>query len=140
MKTMGIRTIFKYFAGGASAIRAIAKNRSSVWAGLLFVVSVGIAREYDGEYLLAEPWHLLAPIGASLVTSLILFVILETSFNLPSETKPSRKSIWRDYRSFLGLYWLTAPMAWLYAIPVERIDDAPGSVRANLALLAIVSL
>jgi hypothetical protein len=43
------------------------------------------------------------------------------------------------YRSFLGLYWLTAPLAWLYAIPVERFLSVGNAVAVNLWLLGIVS-
>lgn len=137
---MGIRTVLRYLVGSASAIGDIARNRNAVWVGLVFVISAGFAREYDGEYLLAEPWHLLAPIGASLVTSLILFTMLETSFSTSAGAKSHDPPPLRGYRSFLGLYWMTAPLAWLYAVPVERMLDASGSVRANLALLGIVSL
>jgi hypothetical protein len=35
---------------------------------------------------------------------------------------------------------MTAPLAWLYAIPVERFLDPAQATRANFALLAIVSL
>jgi hypothetical protein len=40
----------------------------------------------------------------------------------------------------MGLFWMTAPIAWLYAIPVERMFDSYRATQANIALLAIVSL
>ena len=51
-----------------------------------------------------------------------------------------RGDFWPKYREFLGLYWLTAPLAWLYAVPVERFAGAADAVRANLWLLGIVSV
>jgi hypothetical protein len=44
------------------------------------------------------------------------------------------------YRSFLGLFWMTAPLAWLYAIPYERFLSPVGAMRANLWTLAFVAL
>lgn len=35
---------------------------------------------------------------------------------------------------------MTAPLAWLYAIPIERLFSPAGAVRGNLMFLAIVSL
>jgi hypothetical protein len=35
---------------------------------------------------------------------------------------------------------MTAPLAWLYAIPYERFMTAAGAMKANLATLALVAL
>src|SRR6478609_360522 len=103
--TMGIGTLFRYLIGDREAILAIAGSRHSLWVGLLFVLSAGLAREYDGEDLLHEPWHVFLPLGASLVSSLLLFT-LAFGFAL------SKGEPWRDtprrYLSFLGLFWMTA--------------------------------
>jgi hypothetical protein len=107
-----------------------------VWLGLLFVLSAGFAREYDGEDLLHEPWHLGIPLVASLGTSILLYCLLPTRGN--GELAPEF-SFWRGYRSFLSLYWMTAPLAWFYAIPVERFLSAGEATRANLWLLGIVA-
>src|SRR5262249_10892210 len=40
---------------------------------------------------------------------------------------------------FLTLFWLTAPLAWLYAIPYERFLSPGGATRANLMTLALVA-
>ena len=45
----------------------------------------------------------------------------------------------RTYLRFLGIYWCTAPLAWLYAIPVEMFMSPLSATQSNLALLAIVS-
>lgn len=134
---MTLKTLAKcLFLLDRQAIHEIAGCRQAVWLGLVFVLSAGFAREYDGEDLLAEPWHLALPLVASLATSFVLFAFvwsLDRGWN--REEQPFKEA----YRSFLGLYWMTAPLAWLYAIPVERFLSPAEAVRANLWLLAIVA-
>jgi len=133
--TMG--TLFRYlFLLDRQAIHDIAACRKAVWIGLLFVLSAGFAREYDGEDLLAEPWHLFLPLGASLVTSVLLFGVV---WAIDAGWKRNVISFGRDYRRFLSLFWMTAPLAWLYAIPVERLFSPARAVEANLWLLGIVA-
>jgi len=60
---MGIGTLLRYLIGDRKAILAIAGSRHSLWIGFLFVLSAGLAREYDGEDLLHEPWHALIPLA-----------------------------------------------------------------------------
>jgi len=45
-----------------------------------------------------------------------------------------------QWATFMTLFWMTAPIAWLYAIPVERFLDSYHAALANIALLGIVSL
>lgn len=130
-----VRTWLKFLTGDREAILRIARDRGAIWIGLLFVLSAGFAREYDGEDLLREPWHVLIPIAASIVISLMIFV----PFWFRIEA-PQRPPLAAAYRAFLTLFWMTAPMAWLYAIPYERLLSAPGSVRANMWTLAFVAV
>lgn len=130
-------TVVGFLVGLENAINSLLHSRSTVWIGLLFVISAGFAREYDGESLLHEPWHLLIPWGASLVSSLVLFSLLAATCRLG---RSFTGSFWTGYRHFLGLYWMTAPLAWLYAIPIERVFSPARAVQFNLILLAIVSL
>jgi hypothetical protein len=44
------------------------------------------------------------------------------------------------YRTLLTFYWWTAPLAWLYAIPVEQFLSEGDATVANLGLLAAVSV
>ncbi|HQU43390.1 MAG TPA: hypothetical protein PK867_11305 [Pirellulales bacterium] len=46
----------------------------------------------------------------------------------------------RTYLRFLGLYWMTAPLAWLYAVPVENFMTPLQATVTNLALLGLVSV
>jgi hypothetical protein len=137
---MRISTLLRYWVGDRQAIVELSNCRSAVTLGFVFVLSAGFAREYDGEDLLHEPWHVLLPLGASLLTSFLLFVLFEAVFPNHEAPRDDSATFRSRYLAFLGLYWLTAPLAWLYAIPVERFLDAPGAVRVNLGLLGVVSL
>ena len=130
-------TIVQYLVGSRSAIERIAACRQAPWLGLIFVFSAALAREYDGQDLLHEPWHLALPLVASLATSFLLYLLLRV---VGLCRGAGWKPFFAGYWSFLGLYWMTAPLALLYAIPVERFFDAADATRANLALLGIVSL
>ena len=129
-------TILRFLFGSRDAIERIAACRQAPWIGLLLVFSAALAREYDGQDLLHEPWHLLLPLAASLATSFVLYLLLRV---MGSIRNAGLERGWSGYWSFLGLYWMTAPLAWLYAIPVERLLDAGDATRANLWLLAIVA-
>jgi hypothetical protein len=133
---MGIGTLLRYLIGDRTAIQEIAASRRALWVGLLFVVSAGLAREYDGEDLLHEPWHALIPVAASLVSSFILFVLC---FAKVMASDPARPPFFSAYRSFLTLFWMTAPLAWLYAIPYERFLSPYDAMRANLLSLGLVA-
>ena len=126
----------KYLVGNREAILAFASSRQTLWLGLLFVLSAGLAREYDAADLLYEPWHALLPLPASLATSLILYTVLYVK---PAYLRAA-PSFLAGYRQFLSLYWLTAPLACLYAIPYERFLSAESAVAANLTTLGFVAV
>jgi hypothetical protein len=123
---MGIRTLLRYLIGDRQAILDLAASRWTLLVGFVFVLSAALAREYDGKDLLDEPWHLLLPLGASLVASALLFAVAGSPL--------------RRYPAFLGLFWMTAPLAWLYAVPYERFLSPADALRANLLTLAVVSV
>ena len=129
-------TIVTFLFGSRQSVLRIAQSASAVWIGGLFVLSAGFAREYDGEDLAAEPWHLLIPFAASVLTSFLLFLCVDVAAR---SRGAGTYDFLRMYGRFLGLYWMTAPLAWLYALPVERWGSAVQSVEWNLWLLAIVS-
>jgi len=134
---MTVSDVVAYLFGKRSAIERIATCPQAVLLGLAFVISAGFAREYDGEDLLHEPWHLALPLAASLTTSLVLYCLLHGA---ASQHASSRVAFLPTYRRFLALYWMTAPLAWIYAIPVERMTDPGQATRFNLGFLALVSL
>lgn len=133
---MRIRTLFLYLTGDRRAILELAADRSALWIGLAFVLSAGFAREYDGADLLREPWHLVIPVGASLVAASLLFLVVCGRLFLRREPRPPFLA---TYRSFLTLFWLTAPLAWLYAVPYERFLEPGDATRWNLFTLAVVA-
>lgn len=134
---MTIKTLLQYLFGYREGIQGIATCRQALPLGAIFVFSAGFAREYDGEYLLAEPWYLLIPLVASLVTSFLLWWLVACI--APSRSLPEFP-LWKTYRAFLGLYWMTAPLAWLYAIPYERWLSPADALRMNLWTLGAVAL
>lgn len=138
---MNASTLPKYLLGSREAILRVAASPQSLGVGALLVLSAGLAREYDGEDLLHEPWHALRPLGVSLVSGTLLFLIVHGAALLRrrrSEGTPP--GFGRAYRSFLGLFWMTAPMAWLYALPFERFMSPVDAIAANLWMLALVSV
>jgi hypothetical protein len=131
---MGIRTLIRYLLGKLEAILQLAGNPWTLVIGLVFVLSAGFAREYDGEDLLHEPWHLLLPLAASLGSSFLLFSL--AYLGPRAENTPP---FFTAYRSFLVLFWMTAPLAWLYAIPYERFLSPAEAMQANLWTLGVVA-
>lgn len=130
-------TIGRFLIGDRKAIQQVANCPHAVRVGFVFVISAGFAREYDGESLLHEPWHLLLPLGASLVTSFVLFLMVSlVAWRRGVNTIRVRET----YPMFLGLFWMTAPLAWLYAIPVEQFMSPGNATAANLWFLGIVAL
>jgi hypothetical protein len=133
---MGIGTLLGFLIGNRTAILTIAAHPRAWMVGLVFVFSAGFAREYDGEDLLHEPWHLALPLVASLLASFLLYGIL---YGFSTAWRKDGPTFLQGYRSFLGLFWMTAPLAWLYAIPYERFLGPLEATQANLTTLAIVA-
>ncbi len=135
---MSIRTWFRFLIGDRQAILDIAADRQAVLVGGVFVLSAGIAREYDQEDLLHEPWYLLIPFAVSLVASFLLFCV---SFGiLKAKSAKPAPSFGAAYLMFLGLFWMTGPIAWLYVIPYERFLTPFQATSANLWTLGLVAL
>jgi hypothetical protein len=131
------KTVLGFLFFQKDSIMCIASSHTARWLGLVFVLSAGLAREYDGEYLIGEPWHLVLPLAASVVgcTALTLLV------GLLSWSRMVRNvSLLTKFGTMLNVYWMTAPMACLYALPFERFMSPGLATRANLTLLAIVSV
>ena len=130
----------RYLLGSRRAILEVASSRWSLLVGAIFVLSAGFAREYDGEDLVHEPWHALRPLAASLATGTLLFLIVHTTAILNKDKAQDKPpSFVRAWSVFMGLFWMTAPMAWLYAIPYERFMSPVDAVRVNLWTLGFVA-
>jgi len=133
--TQGIElgTWARFLLGDRDAILQLARSRHTLWIGAIFVLAAGLAREYDQEDLLRSPWYLLIPFVASIALSLALLLILH---RWRGETRP----FWIEYRAFLGLFWMTAPLALVYGIPYERFLSSADAVSANLWTLLFVAV
>jgi len=130
--------IGRFLFGNARAIREVASNRSALWTGIVLVLLTGIARNYDQNYFLETPLWLIGPLAFSFFSGSFLYGVLILGFakrHFPADHRPEKQ-----WRTFMALFWMTAPIAWLYAIPVERFLDSSRAAEANIALLAIVSL
>jgi hypothetical protein len=134
---MSILTVLRYLVGQRDAILRVATTRQAIWLGVLFVLAAGLAREYDAKDLSREPWYLLLPLGASLATSFLLYLLI---YGVALWKNWQRWPFLATYGAFLRLYWMTAPLALLYALPVERFLTEQDATRANLMLLAVVSV
>jgi hypothetical protein len=133
-------TVFDWLGflfGRRDSIVKAANSPGAVWIGFLFVLSAGFAREYDGAYLFREPWEFLAPLAASLATSAVLYLIVFLAVKLKGG---QNLHFFSGYRTLLTFFWLTAPLAWIYAVPVERYFSPASAIQINLLFLAIVSL
>ncbi|MFN0066700.1 MAG: hypothetical protein ACKVYV_03595 [Limisphaerales bacterium] len=120
---------------------------------MILVLLTAVARSYDQTWIGENPFlWLLGPLLFSLVSGTWLFFVVYIWFlraNLILEYQPDSSlppkpdpemTMWRDWPAFMGLFWMTAPIAWLYAIPVERLLDSIGAAWANVSLLGIVAL
>lgn len=134
-RSVTLLTLVKFLAGHSDAIRAVAGSKGALWLGLAFVLVAGLAREYDQKDLLAEPWWLIVPLLVSLALAFVQFL-----FFWILRTRSSTLSTADAFRAFLTCFWMTAPLALLYAIPYERWNDDLGAATANYRTLALVSL
>jgi hypothetical protein len=134
---MRVATVIAFLFGRRQAILALASDRMALGVGALLVLSAALARNYDRASLLDEPWRLLGPFVASLAISGLLFL---TIYGLARWKGMADPGIGRAYLSFLTLYWMTAPLAWLYGIPYERFLSSVGATEANLWTLGLVSV
>lgn len=138
---MTTRDIVRFQFGRPEAIIAVAKSKAALPTALLLVLLTAIARSYDQTWIGEGPilW-IFGPLLFSMVSGTWLFLIVYAGF-LRAHWGPEEKwsSAWKDWPSFMGVYWMTAPTGWLYAIPVERFFGDILAAQANLTLLAIVS-
>lgn len=125
----------RYLYGDRQAILRIASSRAALIIGAFLVLTAGIARNYDHLDLLREPEWFVAPFVVSFVSCCLVFVSLNFRLNLDLQGKLAPQ-----FTTFLALFWLTSPCAWLYAIPVESFTDLLTATKFNLALLGIVAL
>jgi len=128
--------IFKFLAGRREAILSIASTRWSLLVGAILVLSGSLARNYDGLWIPEEWPGLLHGIIVSTANAFILFAFVWVGCG----GRMGRFPFFRGYLAFLGLFWMTAPMAWVYGIPYERFLSPLDALHANMWSLAAVSI
>jgi len=133
-----IRDLLAFQIGNRAAIERVAATRWSILAGLILIGTAGLARNYDQVSLLHSPGRLAGPFVASLITSFFVFCVIHPVLRLGKQ--PGAPGFSSQYFSFFGAFALTAPIAWLYALPVERWLNPLGAAQVNVTLLAIVSM
>jgi hypothetical protein len=132
-------TILRFQFGDRGAIEAVARNRASIWIGAVLVLITAIPRNYDQEYYLGPPLWLVGPLLFSLCSGSFLFLVLYGGF-IHRRLEPAGRGPWGPaWQCFMGSFWMTAPIAWLYTIPVERFLDSFRAAQANLGLLSVVA-
>lgn len=147
---MGIGDWLGVLALRRASIERALSARGLLALGLVFVASAALAREYDAEFIPHNPVVLAVPFLASVTAAFMLFVVLWFAAarkgwpsNRPAPLSPApdapRASFWPMFGRFLGVFWLTAPMAWLYGIPFERMMPELEAASANLWMLAFVA-
>jgi len=134
-------TCIRYLFGHVESIRTVAAARSSLWTGIILVLFTSIARNYDQTHISEDPFlWVFGSLLFSLVSGTWLFLVSYCGFTRQRMEGADRKAVWKQWPQFMGLFWLTAPVAWLYAIPVERFLEPVAAAKANVNLLAIVSI
>jgi hypothetical protein len=133
---MSLRTLAAYLGGSRRAILEIAGERRALHLGIIFALSAALARDYDQEDLMGEPWRLAIPLAAALGASSILCLAAWIPLKLKDPEAPGFLGAWR---SFAGLFLFAAPLAWLYAVPYERFLSPAEAARWNLITLGVVA-
>ena len=136
------RILIKYLIGSEDAIRAVAAGGNWWPLGPLLVLLTAFPRNYDQTWIGEQPFlWIFGPLIFSTVSGVFLFATLHGLFLRWRRDPETPKQPFREQlTSFMGLFWLTAPIAWLYALPVERFLDPLSATWANLALLGVVAL
>src|SRR2546430_13882227 len=130
--------VFRFVVGHADEIREVASSGAAMWTSIILVLLTGIARNYDQTFILESPMWLIGPLVFSFFSGSFLYLILIRGFARRHFPEENRKE--KQWATFMALFWMTAPVAWLYAIPVERFLAPYRAAQANIALLALVSL
>ena len=127
-----------FLIGRRRSIERVIASKASLALGAALVGTAALAREYDAVSFVHQPLDLLAPLAASIFVSAIVFAVVRCFHAFTAIRNPS--TVADDYRVFLSGYWMTAPLAWLYAIPIETMTDEVSALRFNLTMLSIVSI
>ena len=137
---MTLGTLIRFQFGNRTAITELARSKAALPAGVLLVLMTAVARSYDQTHILEKPllW-LFGPLLFSFGSACFIFLLIYPVF-IHRRLFDPHPGTGEQFVSFLGLFWMTAPIGWLYAIPVERFLNSYQAAQANLALLGVVAL
>ena len=126
---MRARDVLLYQLGQREAIEQAARNQRLPVIGVILVLITSVPRNYDQTYLGAVPWWPVIPLAFSFFSGAFVYSILARAFiRGVMKTENEGRGF---FLQFLGLFWLTAPIAWLYGIPVERFLEPRGATVAS---------
>lgn len=131
--TLGTTVLF--LIGNRAAIQRVSDTPAATWLALSWVILAALFRDYDHADLLRFPGWLAVPLLASTLLAGFFFVLLKLNPDVRACPLPNRI----QFRRLLTCFWMTAPMAMIYAIPVERFLSPPEATRWNLTFLALVA-
>ena len=135
---MNSATLLQFLIGQAEAIRSIAACGDAAIVGAVLVLSAGLARTWQRQDLVARPWLLVVPYAASVVSASVFVLLLN---GLASVQAGRLQGVVSGLFTVLALFWMTAPLAWLYGLPFERWSANRGiAVKRRLWALAVVSV
>ncbi|MEM6363198.1 MAG: hypothetical protein AAF745_02145 [Planctomycetota bacterium] len=133
----GLSDLFGFLIGHRSSIWRLTHAKGSIALGGALVLSAAMAREYDATNLIDRPFELAGPFVVSFFLASGLFVWTLAGLRSLDIRIDHRD---RFFAMFLAGYWLTAPLAWLYGIPIEIVANEVDSLRFNLTMLSVVSI
>ncbi len=133
---MNVLNYLCFLAGNRDAIHQFAASYWTLAIGGLFVLSAGISRNYTRHDLRSDTWRLAIPFAAAIASSFGLWAWLHM---FAWWNRVVVVGFVEGYASFLGPYLLTAPLAWIYGVQVERWTYRTRAVRIRLAMLGLVA-
>ncbi len=129
-----LRILGKFLIGDREGIETVAQCGKVILVAALFIVSAGLARNYDHHLLWEELLWIGGPFGMAFFSSGFIFCVLKIFGGLDY---PEEK--FGNYLSFLRCFLMTAPMAWLYGFPIEQWSGVLTASIFNFTVLMIVS-
>ena len=139
---MNAATVLQFQLGKRQAIWTVARSKAAFWTGMVLVLITAIPRNYDQLSISENTMRwICGPLGFSLISGTWTYLIayeMGTAAGI-RRSGGGRQSRLSDWMGFMGLFWMTAPIAWLYAIPVERFLDPVSAAQTNVTLLAVVA-
>ena len=132
-----MRTLIQFLLGSRTAILTLATRPETFPLSLFLVIVAGFVREYGRSNMWEKPWLVGVPLVASILLALVLFPVVEI---VARQRGSEGGRFWSRFKVFLSLIWMTAPLAWVFALPVEHFMSPDNAAIVNLWLLGIISL